>query len=103
MQQFSSELNENKGLASFDTFLGREVRLLRFAGLYSMSNVFITSKVRNRFSNWEAVPFAIGILHIIFAATCELRTIISVWSNDREYAIEVFTPMLSAILIAVKV
>nr|UEN71265.1 olfactory receptor 82 [Gregopimpla kuwanae] len=67
-----------------------------------MKNVFTGESKNHRASNWEGVPFAVGIFHILFAASCEFRTVTRVWADDPDYAIEVFTPMLSAILIAVK-
>lgn len=100
--QPEKEERAHLGLGSFERFLGRDVLLLRIAGLYSMNSVF-NSDNNKRASNWEAVPFAIGILQLVFTVSCELRTIVGVWGADPNYAIETITPMLSAMLIGVKV
>lgn len=101
LQRPIQNFEKNSSHATFERYLGYDIKILRIAGLYSIDSVF-TDKTKNS-TNWEAVAFGVGIMHIFFVASCEFRTIVRVWQDDPNYAIGVFTAMFSGILCAVKV
>ncbi|XP_043270405.1 uncharacterized protein [Venturia canescens] len=101
------EFTRNRGnerlqeeITSFEKLLGRDVGVLRIAGLFSLNSVFSGKVVKS--TMWEPILFTIGIIHIFFVASCEFATIIRVCRIDPNYAIGSFTAMFSGILCAVK-